>query len=185
MGISLFVPKIFSLQFALQRADKAELSSWSGLSGQSVILDINPEQWKVGEGISFNPALPSDTETNWAQHPQFLLQKTLKILHNNLQIINLCFLKCYIRAVKHQCDRALLECLLHEHLLHNLHRQLQHLSEFPKSQSPLQSYERVSRWALSVHTVSLYVTDVSGATVGIEREGLQAICPGSRFEKGW
>lgn len=103
MGISLFVLKIFSLQFALQRADKAELSGWSGLSGQSVILDINPEQWKVGEGISFNPALPSDTETctNWAQHPQFLLQKTLKILHNNLQIINLCFLKCYIREVKH------------------------------------------------------------------------------------
>lgn len=28
------------------------------------------------------------------------------------------------------------------------------------------------------------VTDVTGATVGIEREGLQAICPGSRFEKG-
>ena len=30
----------------------------------------------------------------------------------------------------------------------------------------------------------LYVTDVSGATVGIEWEGLEAICPGSRFEKG-
>lgn len=38
--------------------------------------------------------------------------------------------------------------------------------------------------ALSAHTVRLYVTDVSGATVGIGREGLQAICPGSRFEKG-
>lgn len=36
-----------------------------------------------------------------------------------------------------------------------------------------------------MHTVPLYVTDVTGATVGIEREGLQAICPGSRFEKGW
>lgn len=36
-----------------------------------------------------------------------------------------------------------------------------------------------------MHTVRLYVTDVGGATVGIEREGLRAICPGSRFEKGW
>lgn len=36
-----------------------------------------------------------------------------------------------------------------------------------------------------MHTVPLYVTDVTGATVGIEREGLRAICPGSRFEKGW
>lgn len=27
------------------------------------------------------------------------------------------------------------------------------------------------------------MTDVIGATVGIEREGLRAICPGSRF--GW
>lgn len=36
-----------------------------------------------------------------------------------------------------------------------------------------------------VHTVLLYVTDVTGATVGIQKEGLQAICPGSRFEKTW
>ena len=34
-------------------------------------------------------------------------------------------------------------------------------------------------------TGPLDVTDVTGATVGIEREGLQAICPGSRFEKAW
>lgn len=44
---------------------------------------------------------------------------------------------------------------------------------------------QVSWWALSVDTVPLYVTDVTGATVGIEGEGLQAICPGSSFEKGW
>lgn len=36
----------------------------------------------------------------------------------------------------------------------------------------------------TVLAVRLCVTDVSGATVGIEWEGLQAICPGSRFEKG-
>lgn len=36
-----------------------------------------------------------------------------------------------------------------------------------------------------MHTVPLYVTDVTRATVGIEREGLQTICPGSRFEKEW
>lgn len=36
----------------------------------------------------------------------------------------------------------------------------------------------------AVFAVRLYVTDVSGATVGIEWEELQAICPGSRFEKG-
>lgn len=51
--------------------------------------------------------------------------------------------------------------------------------------SPAHGVRLVSWRALSVHTVPLYVTDVTGATVGIEREGLQAICPGSRFEKGW
>lgn len=55
----------------------------------------------------------------------------------------------------------------------------------PKSQALPYKVRQVSWGALSVHTVRLYVTDVSGATVGIEREGLQAICPGSRFEKGW
>lgn len=39
--------------------------------------------------------------------------------------------------------------------------------------------------ALLVCTVSQYVTDVTGATVGLKREGLQAICPGSRFERMW
>lgn len=72
MGILLVVLKIFSLQFALQPEDKAELSIRAGLSGQRVTLDVNPEQWKDGGGLLFNPPFPSDTRTI---DPNILLYK--------------------------------------------------------------------------------------------------------------
>lgn len=79
--VSLFALKIFPPQFALRQADKAELSSWSELSGQSVTLDINPESFKVGEGISFNPGLQwsnraAQTPTAWVFLGVFLPKNT-------------------------------------------------------------------------------------------------------------
>lgn len=89
-----------------------------------------------------------------------------------------------IRAAEHErWHRALSQsvyCM--STFLHNVHCPPQHLAQI--SGAPYK-VRQVSWGALSAHTVRLYVTDVSGATVGIEREGLQAICPGSRFEKGW
>lgn len=101
LGILLLWLKIFSLQFAVQRADKGELSSWSGLSGQSVTLDINPEQWKVGEGItSFNPALhPASPPIRHKLSPTSSVSATQKsqdftsTLENNV-IVKTLFLKC-------------------------------------------------------------------------------------------
>ncbi len=48
--ISFFVEKCLIFLFALLRADKGELRSWSGLSVQSVALDSNPGHRKGETG---------------------------------------------------------------------------------------------------------------------------------------
>lgn len=53
-----FLAKFFLLHLLYRGVDERELSSWSGLSGWSVTLDINPGPWKLGTATgSFNPGL--------------------------------------------------------------------------------------------------------------------------------
>lgn len=53
-----FLAKFFLLYLLYRGVDERELSSWSGLSGWSVTLDINPGPWKLGTATgSFNPGL--------------------------------------------------------------------------------------------------------------------------------
>ncbi|MEQ2280975.1 hypothetical protein AMECASPLE_025669 [Ameca splendens] len=73
---------------------------------------------------------------------------------------------------------------MHEHLSCNYHCQLKHPATRLPPKSPSQGMTSVLAGLLSVHCPQ-YVTDVTGATVGNEKEGLQAICPGSSFERMW